>query len=228
MLTLLSGKNLADPQDDYDETDPGYMREGPSVVKAKSKKSKGKQSAAVDEEGGQQRKRGKNKSAAVILDSDDDVPKDTQSVEGKKKGKKKVRDEIVIDVDELPTPLTHNPPAAASVSAPAPADTVSRPVVLPTPASAPVPAAAMALNARDDTNVPPTPVSRAGPQNSPFATSPNEVQDILMRDAFGNLDDDLNSSYTESSSRLEDNDISSPTSKPWSCRYTIFFANIGW
>lgn len=249
MLTLLSGQNIADPQDDYDENDPGYMQEGPSVVKAKSKKSKGKKSAAVNEEGGQQQKRGRNKSAAVVVDSDDDVPKDTQSVEEKKKGKKKARDEMVIDVDELPAPFTHNPPAAASVSAPAPADTGSRFIVLPTPASAPVPAAAtalptrvgtsapsmviptsasapvpaaaMALDARDDTTLPPTPVSRAGPQNPSFATSPNEVQDILMSDIFGNLDDDFNSGYTESSSRLEDNDISSPTSKPRSRKHSI-------
>ncbi|KAF8155458.1 hypothetical protein B0H34DRAFT_675656 [Crassisporium funariophilum] len=85
MLTLLLGKNVADPQDDYDKTNPAYMQEGPSVVKAKSKKSKGKQ----NEEGGQQRKRGRNKSAAVVVNSNSNVPKDTPSVEAKKKGKKK-------------------------------------------------------------------------------------------------------------------------------------------
>ena len=229
MFTLLSGKNIADPNDDYDENDPKYMREEPSVVKAKSKKSKGKQSATGNE-GGQQQKKGKNKSAAVVVDSDDDAArkdtqKDVQSVEGKKgkkgqKGKKGAENETVIDVDELPTSLGDNPPAAASVSAPAPADTVSTPVIIPT--SGPAPAAATALDARDGSSTAPTPVSRAEQRNIPFASSPNEVQDILMTDISGSLDD-LNIGFMiESSSRLEDNDMSSPISKVLSYKYTIY------
>ena len=227
MLTLLSGKNIADPRDDYDENDPRYMRDEPSVVKAKSKKSKDKQSAAVNEEGSQQRKKGRNKSAAVVNDSDSDAArkdtqKDVQNVEGKKrkKGKKGAENETVIDVDELPTSLGDNPPAAASVSAPAPADTVSTPVIIPT--SGPAPAAATALDARDGSSTAPTPVSRAEQRNIPFASSPNEVQDILMTDISGSLDD-LNIGFMiESSSRSEDNDMSSPISKVLSYKYTIY------
>ena len=204
MLTLLSGKNIADPQDDYDENDPGYMRDEPSVVKAKSKKSKGKQSAAVNEEGGQQRKKGRSKSAAIVVDSDDhgtrkDTEKDVQNIEPKKgkkgkKGKQGAADEMVINVDEVLTPLGDNPPTAASVSAPAPADTVSTPVIIPTSTPAPTPAAemsAMSLEARDGSNTDPTSVSRAEQQNVPFASSLNEVQDILMTDISGNLNNDL-------------------------------------
>ena len=223
MFTLLSGKNIADPNDDYDENDPKYMREEPSVVKAKSKKSKGKQSATGNE-GGQQQKKGKNKSAAVVVDSDDDAArkdtqKDVQSVEGKKgqKGKKGAENETVIDVDAMATPLGDNPPTAASVSAPAPADTGSTPIIIPTSASASAPAAATALNARDGPSTTPTTLSWARQQNASFASSPNEVQDILMDD------DNLDIGFTvESSSRLEGNDMSSPISKVHLRKYTIY------
>lgn len=226
MLTLLSGKNIADPNDDYDENDPKYMREEPSVVKAKSKKSKGKQSATGNE-GDQQQKKGKNKSAAVVVDSDDDAAckdteKDVQSVEEKKgqKGKKGAENETVIDVDVMATPLGDNPPTAASVSAPAPADTRSTPIIIPTSTSASAPAVVMALNARDGPSTTPTTLLWAGQQNASFASSPNEVQDILM-------DDDLDIGFTvESSSRLEGNDMSSPISKVHLRKYTIYLLTL--